>query len=138
MEQLIVKYGPEVGLTCLVAIFLVGCIKVLFKNQFSKIEKASRKTVYETMSIIIAFGLTALWIFLKGKYWGGSAFTWEVFASQGAVTYSAVKVGYSLYENFKLRDLVQVVGRAFVSVFSKKQPKEVEHTEEETKKVNVI
>lgn len=138
--DLIVKYGPEVGLVCLVAIFLVGCIKVLFKKQFDKVEKGSRKTVYETLSIVLAFGLTALWMFLKGKYWGGDAFNWQVFGAQGGVTYSAVKVGYSLYENFKLRDLFQVIGRACVSIFAKKDTKKTDtkEAEDNEKHVNVI
>lgn len=139
MNELVVKYGPEVCAICVAAIFLVGCMKLIFKKGFDKVEKTARKTVYESLSIVMAFGLTALWLFIKSKYFGGEQLTWALFGAQGGVVYVAVKATYALYENFKLRDLLQVMGKGVLSIFTKKKKKEeVKSDEEPENKVNVI
>nr|DAH56662.1 MAG TPA: hypothetical protein [Caudoviricetes sp.] len=144
MEELIIRYGAEVSLIAVSAIFLVGCFKLIFKKQFENVEKSSRKTVYETLSIIIAFGLTALWLVIEAKYLGGAGFTWPMFGKVGASAYGATKVAYSLYENFKLRDLLHVIGKSVVSIFTTKKKLTTssgstqEVTDDTKNKVNVI
>ena len=140
MEELVAQYGLEVSLTCLVSIFLVGCFKLIFKKQLEKVEQTSRKTIYEVASIVMSFGLTALWLFLKGKFFGGPGFEWEMLGKEGALIYSCTKVTYALYENFKLRDLFQIIGKSVVGLFTKKKEKVEQKKEDEdsTNKVNVI
>lgn len=134
MEELIIRYGLEVALISVSAIFVVGCFKLIFKKQFAKIEKGSCKTVYETLSIVVAFGLTALWLAV-----GKKCFDWAMFGKEGALVYSATKVAYSLYENFKLRDLFQVIGKTVAGIFIKKgTSSKPEEGKDNTKTINVI
>ena len=129
----VVKYGAEVALIAFASIFFVGLFKVLLNKPLSKIEKSNRKPLYETLSIVFAYGFTALWIWAKVALFNmpGDPFTWALLAEKGSLSYIAVKVMYPLYENYKLRDLVQLIGKGIVSIFKKKkeEPKEVEASE---------
>lgn len=102
---LVLEYGFEVVLIALVSILLVGSGKIAFKKPLEKIEKGNRKIVYEIASIIIVAVLSVLWVLLNG----GGAF--PVYATKILAAYGGMKVIYPLYENFKIRDLVQLIGK---------------------------
>lgn len=130
MEQVlefINKYGTVPALTGLVVIFLIGCIKLIFKKPLEKIDKANRKPIYEVLSLVFSYGLAALWILVRTKWFGiaGDPFSWNGVVITGSSVYVAVKVMYPLYENLRLRDLVQLIGKAFVNLFKKKKKAEV-------------
>ena len=130
MEQVlefINKYGTVPALTGLVVIFLIGCIKLIFKKPLEKIDKANRKPIYEVLSLVFSYGLAALWILVRAKWFGiaGDPFSWNGVVITGSSVYVAVKVMYPLYENLRLRDLVQLIGKAFVNLFKKKKKAEV-------------
>lgn len=103
MEVLVLEYGIEIILLALASIMLVGVMKLLFKKQLEKIEKANRKPVYEITSMIIVVVLAVVWILISG---GG---TIELYTAKILASYGAMKVMYPLYENFKIRDLVQLI-----------------------------
>ena len=103
MEVLVLEYGIEIVVLALMSIALVGALKALFKDQLEKIEKANRKPVYEVTSIVIVAILTSVWVLVGG---GGGV---EVFVGKILASYGAMKVIYPLYENFKVRDLLQLI-----------------------------
>lgn len=141
VTELFTKYGIETSIIALAVILLVGCFKVIFKKQIAKLDKSSCKTVYETMSIILSFGLMAAWIFAR-KAWfhiEGEDFSWKLLGIQGSCVWGAVKIVYPIYENYKLRDLVQVIGKAIVGLFVKKEKKpEAVELPEEKKNTTVV
>lgn len=105
MEVLVLEYGIEVVILAVVSILLVGLMKVLFKGQLEKIEKTNRKPLYEVASILIVTLLSVVWILISG----GAGF--EMYVAKILASYGAMKVMYPLYENFKIRDLVQMLGK---------------------------
>ena len=102
---LVLEYGIEVVVLAMVSILLVGILKVLFKGQLEKIEKTNRKPIYEIASILIVSLLSVIWILISE----GAGL--EIYATKILASYGAMKVMYPLYENFKIRDLVQLIGK---------------------------
>lgn len=126
MEMLIKfieQYGLEVALIAFATIFLVGVFKLILNKPLEKIKKADRKPIYETFSIVFAFGLTAAWLAVRVSWFHMplDPFSWKLVAEAGIGVYAAVKVMYPLYENYKLRDLLQIIGRWVLSWFSHKE-----------------
>lgn len=121
------KYGAEVALIAFASIFLVGVIKLVFKKPFEKIEKANRKPIYEALSIVFAYALTTAWLATRVAWFHMPVdpFSWALVAEKGSIVYIAVKVMYPLYENFKLRDFFQLIGRWVLTWFKKKDKKAV-------------
>lgn len=105
LGYLVLEFGLEVVLIALITIVLVGLGKVAFKKQLDKVEKTNRKVIYEVASIIIVVLLTVAWVLITG----GGAF--ELYMTKILASYGGMKVMYPLYENFKLRDLLQLIGR---------------------------
>lgn len=123
----ILKYGAEVALIAFASIFLVGVIKLVFKKPLEKIEKANRKPIYEALSIVFAYALTTAWLAVRVAWFHMPVdpFSWALVAEKGSIVYIAVKVMYPLYENFKLRDFFQLIGRWVLTWFKKKDKKAV-------------
>lgn len=105
LGYLVLEFGLEVVLIALITIVLVGLGKIAFKKQLDKVEKTNRKVIYEVASIIIVVLLTVAWVLIMG---GGP---FEVYVTKILASYGGMKVMYPLYENFKLRDLLQLIGR---------------------------
>lgn len=103
MEVLVLEYGIEIVVLALAAIAVVGALKSLLHKQLEKIEKANRKPIYEITSIVVVVVLTVVWLLING---GGSI---ELYMTKILASYGAMKVIYPLYENFKVRDLVQLI-----------------------------
>ncbi len=108
MDGLVLAYGFEVVLVALLAIFMVGVIKVVFRKHLDKVEKAYRKTIYEITSMVLVVGFSALATLILG---GGDI---NVYLTKGLATYGAMKVMYPIYENFHLRDIVQLIGKLII------------------------
>lgn len=121
--KFIEQYGVEVSLIAFAAIFLVGVFKIILKRPLEKIEKVNRKPIYEALSIVFAFGLTAAWLAVRVAWFHMPVdpFSWKLVGEAGVGVYAAVKVMYPLYENFRLRDLLQIIGRWMLSWFSRKE-----------------
>ena len=105
MEVLVLEYGFEVVLIALLAILIVGVAKIIFKDKLEKISKTNRKAVYEITSMVVVCILTVGWILISG---GAEA---TVYVAKLLASYGAMKVMYPLYENFRIRDLVQLIGK---------------------------
>lgn len=124
----VAKYGIEVTILAALSIFMVGLLKVTLSKALEKIDKPNRKPLYELLSIVFAFGLTALWLVVKAPVFGMEAvpFTFEAVATLGSSVYVVVKVMYPLYENLRLRDLLQLIGNGILDAMKKKsQAKQV-------------
>ena len=111
LGTLVLEYGVEVVLISLITIMLVGVVKIAFKKQLDKVAKENRKVIYEIVSIIIVVLLTVGWVVIKG----GGAF--ELYMTKILASYGGMKVMYPLYENFKIRDLVQLIGKLIKEKF---------------------
>lgn len=122
IETLFTTYGAEVSILALATIIFVGIIKVVFKKQFDRLEKDNCKPIYESLCIVLAFGFAALWLAVRTPLFGiaGDDISWGAVAVEGSMVYACVKVIYPLYENFKLRDFVQLIGGTILSLFLKK------------------
>jgi hypothetical protein len=105
LGTLVLEYGVEVVLISLITILLVGVVKIAFKKQLDKVAKANRKVIYEVASIVIVVLLTVGWVAISG----GGAF--ELYMTKILASYGGMKVMYPLYENFKIRDLLQLIGK---------------------------
>ena len=138
--EIITKYGLEVGLIALVSIFLVGLVKLIFTKPLKKIEKSNRKPLYEVLSMLFAYGLSAAWLAVRVAWFGLDlpAFSWELVLSTGSMVYVTVKVLYPLYENYKIRDFFQLIGRWVLSWFKKKTPTKTATAQDTTNSNNNI
>lgn len=103
LGTLVLEYGVESVLIALITIVLVGVVKIAFKKQLDKVAKENRKVIYEVASIVIVVLLTVGWVAIRG----GGAF--ELYMTKILASYGGMKVMYPLYENFKLRDLLQLI-----------------------------
>ena len=111
LGTLVLEYGVEVVLIALITILLVGVVKIAFKKQLDKVAKENRKVIYEVASIVIVVLLTVVWVAISG----GGAF--ELYMTKILASYGGMKVMYPLYENFKIRDLVQLIGKLIKEKF---------------------
>ena len=113
LGTLVLEYGVEIVLIALITILLVGVIKIAFKKQLDKVAKANHKVIYEVASIVIVVLLTVGWVAIMG----GGAF--ELYMTKILASYGGMKVMYPLYENFKLRDLLQLIAKMIKEKFIK-------------------
>lgn len=115
LGSLILEYGLELVLVGLAAILLVGVLKVLFKKQLDKIDKENRKPIYEIASMVFVAIASVVATAIMG---GGDV---NVYFARIFASYAMMKVMYPLYENFKIRDLVQLIGKLILEKKIKKE-----------------
>lgn len=104
LGKLLIEYGLEAVLISLIAIALVGVVKIVFKSKLEGMNKSNRKIIYEVVSTIAVFGLVAVWMLI-------SKADFKEYTAVAGATYVTMKVMYPLYENYRLRDLVQLIGK---------------------------
>lgn len=128
MEQIfanLMDIGVATTVISLIAIFLVGCIKMIpaVKNLGTEV----RKALYQGLNIVIAAALSVFYMLVIVK--GG----WNMDMLRFAVIVVAeVNMLYPLYENLGLRQLVRKIGETLYNLlFKKDAKKQVEklHTE---------
>ena len=121
-ENVIETYGAEASVIALVVIMLIGFVKMIFKKRLAELGASVTKPIYESMSIILAYGLTALWLVISAYqlHMRSTNFVWQDFMSAGSMSYVVVKVIYPLYENYHVRDFVIMIGKTLMSIGSKK------------------
>lgn len=111
LSGFLVEYGFTLTVLALAIILLIGLFKIVAKKLLDKIEKENRKPIYELLTMILVILLTVLWIIIEPQI-SGVAMLWNEFLPRALSLYSVVKVMYPVYENFKLRDLVHLLGDA--------------------------
>lgn len=136
LANVVLKYGIEVAVMALVTILLVGIVKVIFKNQFAKLAKGNAKPIYEVLVMFFVDVVVAIWTVIKVYALKWSEFNYEEALVNLSLTYAAVKVLYPLYENFKIRDLLQLIGRAILSSANKHKSNNATSTAVTTSKKN--
>lgn len=151
MEQLIdqlwnfvYQYGLEITMLAFVTIFIVGIVKISFKDYFTKINKNVKKAIYETVSVVLAYGLTIIWMYAKVNWLGINGEEFELITSlkSASATLLAVKVMYPVYENFGIRELFKMFGNFVVSLIKKekeekKEEIEVKEEEQQQQKIEI-
>lgn len=113
-SNIVVTYGLEASCIALVTIILIGIIKLIFKKGLAEAGSAACKSIYESLSIVFAYGLSAAWLALAVNVFHLKTIDldWKVFLEQGSIAYVVVKVMYPLYENYHVRDLLKLLGNA--------------------------
>lgn len=101
--EVVSQYGIAIAVLGALSVALVGLLKISFKKELAKLSKENRKITYEAMSIGSSLLMAGICFLLTG---GKSA---ELYFQEAAMTYAVAKVLYPLYENFRLRDVVQFV-----------------------------
>lgn len=109
LDGFLAEYGFTLTVLALGIILLIGLFKIVAKKLLDKVEKENRKPIYELLTIVLVIVLTVLWIAIEPQISGG-AMVWGEFLPRVLALYSVVKVMYPVYENFKLRDLVHLLG----------------------------
>ena len=113
-SNIVVTYGLEASCIAAVTIMLIGIIKLIFKKRLAELGSAACKSIYESLCIVFAYGLTAAWLALSVYviHLKDMALTWQVCLETGSISYVVVKVMYPLYENYHVRDLLKMIGKA--------------------------
>lgn len=101
--EVVSQYGIAIAVLGALSVALVGLLKISFKKELAKLSKENRKITYEAMSIGASLLMAGICFLLTG---GNSA---ELYFQEAGMTYAVAKVLYPLYENFRLRDVVQFV-----------------------------
>lgn len=122
LSGFLVEYGFTLTVLALAIILLIGLFKIVAKKLLDKIEKENRKPIYELLTMILVILLTVLWIAIEPQISGG-AMVWGEFLPRVLALYSVVKVMYPIYENFKLRDLVHLLGDTIRNKIEEKNQK---------------
>ncbi len=120
LEGFVVEYGLELTILAFIIIMLIGVLKIAGKKLLDKVTKENRKPIYEATTIVLVILLVVLWIVMESSIYGG-AMLWKEFLARALALYSLVKVMYPIYENFKLRDLVQLLGKMIISKAEEKK-----------------
>lgn len=120
LEGFVVEYGLELTILAFIIIMLIGVLKIAGKKLLDKVTKENRKPIYEATTIVLVVLLVVLWIAIEPSIYGG-AMLWKEFLARALALYSLVKVMYPIYENFKLRDLVQLLGKMIISKAEEKK-----------------
>lgn len=119
MEQIfanLMDIGVATTVISLIAIFLVGCIKLIpaVKNLGEQV----RKALYQGLNIVIAAALSIVYTLVIAK--GG----WNMDMLRFAIIVVAeVNMLYPLYENLGLRQLVRKIGGVIYNLLFKKDAK---------------
>lgn len=119
LEGFVVEYGLELTILAFIIIMLIGVLKIAGKKLLEKVTKENRKPMYEATTIVLVILLVVLWIVVEPSIYGG-AMLWNEFLARALALYSLVKVMYPIYENFKLRDLVRLLGKMFIDKMEEK------------------
>ena len=134
------QYGIEITGLAFTTIFMVGVIKLVFKKPLAKVDKNGRKAIYEVTSMILMYGLTALWIYARVAWFhiSDAAFDMNLVIKTAGTAYVVVKVMYPLYENLGLRQLLRILGNFVLSWSKKKEEKETENKDDNSNSSTVV
>ena len=97
------EYGIQAAVIALISIIVVGIVKLVFKKKLEALGAAKCKTVYQLTVTVVVYAATALWIRLSG--YPIDPVEW---LKEGTVAYAASQVMYPVYENYHLRDFVEM------------------------------
>lgn len=131
--ELVEIFGLDVILVGMVAIALVGFIRIILKPLFNRLGRKTSKTVYEALSVAFAFMLTAIWLVVtKQVVVPFEDNVMDIYLSRTALVYASIKVMYPLYENLHFREIVRGLGKVILKIFKrdKKLSKTTEVIEE--------
>lgn len=99
-------YGWQLTLIAVVGIIVLGILK--YANAFSRLNKEDRKPVYLCISIGLSVGGSVIYLAAMNQF---DAHLLEAFA---IATFALNQAVYSLYENSKLRDLIELIVRKLI------------------------
>lgn len=106
------QYGWQLTLIAVAGIVILGILK--YSNAFSKIEKENRKPVYLCISVGLSVGGSAVYLLVINEFSVGAL------VAIATAIYALNQTLYSVYENTKLRDLLETVAQKLIDFFNKK------------------
>ena len=113
LESLVGKFGLPVFIISIITIFIIGALK--YFGVFNKIEnKDIKKTIYYGLSILLSFGITALYYAIFGLQFTN----YIAFCLKASPCTTLI---YAMYEHFHIRDFVKFIGTFIVSKVAKEQ-----------------
>ena len=118
LEQILVfavANGWQLALIAFIGIVLLGILK--YANVFSKIEQDKRKPIYLAISVGLSLVATVVYLLIVKQ------FDWSLLLGITPTVWALNQAMYSVYENTKLRDLLQMF---FDWIAGKLKKKEVE------------
>lgn len=120
LEQLILHYGIEVMFIAIIAIILIGVVKILFKRKLENTAKQKKKVLYQMLGIVFTVLLVSLFNTIPIAW--GIAFDFKIYTAKLITSYAAMKVIYPIYENYGLRELF----KELIELFRIKESEEKE------------
>ena len=102
-EAFMIEYGIQAAVIALISIVVVGIVKLVFKKKLEQLGAAKCKAVYQLTLTFAVYAATAIWIRL-----GGHTIAPVEWLKEGTVAYAASQVMYPVYENYHLRDFVEM------------------------------
>ena len=102
-EAFMTEYGIQAAVIALISILVVGVVKLVFKKKLEALGAAKCKAIYQLTVTFVAYAATAIWICL-----GGRQIDPVEWLKEGTVAYAASQVMYPVYENYHLRDFVEM------------------------------
>lgn len=102
-EAFMIEYGIQAAVIALISIVVVGIVKLVFKKKLEQLGAAKCKAVYQLTLTFAVYAATAIWIRL-----GGHTIALVEWLKEGTVAYAASQVMYPVYENYHLRDFVEM------------------------------
>ena len=121
----IAVYGWQLALIALAGIIILGVLK--YANVFSKIDKENRQPIY--LAISVGFSVVASAIYLAVI----KQFEITYFCAVAAAILALNQTMYSIYENTKLRDLLNKIFGAIDAKIKTKKIKDTEDNNKESK-----
>ena len=102
-EAFMAEYGIQAAVIALISIVVVGIVKLVFKKKLEALGAEKCKVVYQLTVTFVAYAATAIWICL-----GGHQIDPVEWLREGTLAYAASQVMYPVYENYHLRDFVEM------------------------------
>lgn len=102
-EAFMKEYGIQAAVIALISIVIVGIVKMVFKKKLEALGAEKCKAVYQLTVTLLVYAVTAIWIRL-----GGSSIDPVEWLREGTFAYAASQVMYPVYENYHLRDFVEM------------------------------
>lgn len=116
LQMFFISYGWQLGLIALGGIILLGILK--YTNAFSKIEKEKRKIIYFAFSLGFSLIATIIYLLCIKQFEIGYLITITL------AIYALNQTMYAVYEQTKLRDLVNKIIDYILSKIKDKTSKE--------------
>lgn len=111
LMEFFANYGWQLTLIAVAGVVVLGVLK--YANVFARLEKEERKPVYLCISIGLSVIGSAIYLAVIKQ------FDYKLLIAVSIAIYAINQTFYSIYENTKLRDLLNSVVQKLIEYFDK-------------------